>query len=308
MTQEVEMSERLASATEMAVPARGGLTHLEGTLVSRDGTELFVRSVRPLQPQAVVAIIHGYGDHSGCYTELMEYLASAGFEAQAIDLRGHGRSAGRRGFVRQWPEYLDDLRAFLDRLQRSAVGSLGAEPRPLFLIGQSHGALLLIHAILAGLPDVHGVVLTSPYLRSAFAIPAWKLTVGRLADRVVPWLPIRSELRCEQMTADTALLEVVRNDPLRLWIATPRWFFTARKAQAEAIARAAQLQLPVLLIQGEQDAVADPAAARLFYERLGSEDKTFFPAPTMRHETHREIGRADLWAAIVRWLRERLPG
>src|SRR4029453_12971312 len=74
---------------------RGGLTHLEGTLTSADGTELFVRSVRPLQPQAVVAIVHGYGDHSGCYLELMERLAAAGFEAHAFDLRGHGRSAGR---------------------------------------------------------------------------------------------------------------------------------------------------------------------------------------------------------------------
>src|SRR5439155_3975166 len=38
-------------------PARGGLTRLEGTLSSRDGTGLFVRSVRPPQPKALVAIV-----------------------------------------------------------------------------------------------------------------------------------------------------------------------------------------------------------------------------------------------------------
>jgi lysophospholipase len=261
-----------------------------------------------MQPRAAVGIIHGYGDHSGCYTELMEHLAAAGFEAQAIDLRGHGRSAGRRGFVTRWPEYLDDIRAFLDRLQPASLGDLGAEARPVFLLGQSHGALLLIHAALAGLLQVQGVVLTSPYLRSAFLVPPWKLTVGRVADRCVPWLPIRSELRSEMMTSDPALVQVIRGDPLYLRIATPRWYFGALKAQAEAMARADQFRLPVLLVQGEQDAVADPAATRLFYERLGSEDKSYLPITAMRHETHREIGRTEVWTAIVDWLRERLPG
>jgi lysophospholipase len=302
------VSEPLAFGLPATGTARGGLTHLEGTFASRDGTDLFVRSVRPMQPQAVVAILHGYGDHSGCYTELMGHLAGAGFEAQAIDFRGHGRSAGRRGFVSRWSEYLDDFHAFMDRLQRGAVGSLGAEPRPLFLLGQSHGALLVIHAALAGLQGVRGVVMTSPYLRSAFAVPGWKLTVGRVADRVAPWLPIRSQLRCEMMTTDPALVEVIRADPHCLRIATPRWFFAARAAQAEAIARAGQFQLPALLIQGEQDPVADAAAARLFYERLGSEDKSYLSFPAMRHETHREVGRAEVWDAMVRWLRERLPG
>src|SRR5438128_12565842 len=110
--------ERRAASAD--VPARGGLTHLEGTLTSRDGTELYTRSVRPPQPLAVVGIVHGYGDHSGCYTEGMELLAASGLEAQAIDLRGHGRSEGRRGHVAQWADYLKDLEAFLVRLRLAA--------------------------------------------------------------------------------------------------------------------------------------------------------------------------------------------
>src|SRR5437879_2403637 len=119
---------------------KGGLTFLEGTIRGRDHTELYVCSVRPPQPVATVGIIHGYGDHSGCYREGMERLASTGIEAHAVDLRGHGRSAGRRGHVQRWRDYLDDVAVFLDRVHRLTGASLYGAPPPLFLLGQSHGA------------------------------------------------------------------------------------------------------------------------------------------------------------------------
>jgi lysophospholipase len=286
---------------------RGGLTHLEGTVTSRDGTSLYVRSVRPPQPLAVVGIVHGYGDHSGCYSEGMDLLAASGFEAQALDLRGHGRSQGRRGHVGSWTDYLEDLEAFLVRLRQATGGaSLGGE-RPLFLLGQSHGALLLIHAALRGLEGVQGLIFTSPYLRFVLAAPAWKLTVGRLCERVVPWLPIPTEVRAEMLTRDPAVLDLFRTDDLRLKIATPGWFFAAQRAQAEAIARAPAFRFPVLIIQGGQDPITDPAATHAFFERLGSEDKTYAAFPALRHETLREVERQEVWGTIIGWLRERIP-
>jgi lysophospholipase len=287
---------------------RGSLTHLEGSLTSGDGTELFVRSVRPPQPLAVVGIVHGYGDHSGCYLEGMERLAGSGFEAQAFDLRGHGRSAGRRGHVDRWTDYLDDLAAFLTRLRQAARGAAFGDRQPLFLLGQSHGALLLVHAALRGLADTEGLVLTSPYLRFALTVPTWKLTVGRLCARTVPWLPIPSEIRGEMLTSDPAALDYFRQDTFRLRIATPGWFFAAQKAQAEAVARAPSFQLPVLVIQGGQDPITDPATTESFFRRLGSGDKTYRLFPAMRHETLREAGREETWDSILAWLRERTPG
>ncbi len=289
-------------------PTRGGLTYLDGTVVSRDGTELFVCSVHPPHPVAVVAVVHGYGDHGGCYREGLERLAAAGFEAQAIDLRGHGRSAGRRGHVGRWRHYLEDLTAFLDRVRRGAGGSLASEPRPLFLLGQSHGALLLIHAALTGLTgDVRGLVLTSPYLRFTLPVPAWKLNLGRIAARVLPWLPFPSEIRGDMLTSDPVMLETVRGDSLSLRIATPGWFFAAEKAQAEALARAPAIRQPVLVIQGGKDRVTDPAVTEQWVQRLGSDDKSYRLFLEMRHETLREAGRDAVWDAIIAWLRARLP-
>jgi alpha-beta hydrolase superfamily lysophospholipase len=296
----------LPKEPDRSLPLRGGLTYLEGSLDARDGTPLYTCSVRPPQPLAVVGIIHGYGDHAGCYGEFMERLAGSGFEAHAVDLRGHGRSGGRRGYARRWTDFLDDLQLFTERLQRATGSDQQAEARPLFLLGQSHGALLLIHAGIRGLAGVRGMVLTSPYLRFTLSPPAWKLTVGRAAARVAPWLPLPSELRSEMLTADPEILELARRDTLTLRIVTPGWFFAAQRAQAEAIARSPDFRLPVFVVQGGRDPITDPNATEAFFHRLGSEDKAYRCFPSMRHETLRELGRPQVFEAIIEWLRGRI--
>lgn len=261
--------------------------------------------MRPPQPLAVIGIVHGYGDHSGCYTELMERLAAAGFEAHAIDLRGHGRSGGRRGFARHWSDFLDDLQAFVERLQRSTGAHLQAGALPLFLLGQSHGALLLVHAALHGLSGVRGMLFTSPYLRFTLPVTPWKLRVGRLIRTVAPGFPMPTDIRVEMLTSDPEVLVLARGDALRLRIVTPGWFFAAQRAQAEALARAPDFHLPVLIIQGGRDPITDPAASEAFFRRLGSEDKTYRCFTGMRHETLREVGRDEIVEMIIEWLRGR---
>jgi alpha-beta hydrolase superfamily lysophospholipase len=49
--------------------------------------------------------------------------------------------------VRRWNEYLDDLHAFLAEISRvREAGDGAANPAPLFLLGQSHGALVIAAA------------------------------------------------------------------------------------------------------------------------------------------------------------------
>ena len=173
------------------------------------------------------------------------------------------------------------------------------------MLGQSHGALLLAHAGLKDLEEVRGLVLTSPYLRFALPVPAWKLSAGRLIGYALPWFPMRTEIRAEMLTSDASMLALARSDPLRLQIVTPGWFFAAQEAQSVALARAPDLRLPALIIQGGRDPVTDPAATEAFFHRLGSEDKTYRCFPEMRHETLRESGRQEVWETIVDWLRGR---
>src|SRR5215213_6770385 len=108
----------------------------EETLFPGRGVTLFRRWARPGGVAwARLALLHGYGDHSGRYVHFMQWLALRGVEVHALDFRGHGRSQGPRAHVRQWEDYLDDLAAFLD-LDPLRIAS---ERPPLFVLGHSHG-------------------------------------------------------------------------------------------------------------------------------------------------------------------------
>src|SRR5688572_12087092 len=103
------------------------------------GVRLFRRCWRPAEPaRAVVANVHGLGDHSGLYPTLVDHLVSRGITVHAPDLRGNGRSPGQRAYVARWEEFREDLRCFLEVVRAEDPG------RPVFLLGNSLGGLIVL--------------------------------------------------------------------------------------------------------------------------------------------------------------------
>ena len=105
-----------------------------GTLTAHDGVRLCWSSWQPeTEPRGVVVLVHGYGEHSGRYDLVAEFLTGAGFRVVAFDQRGHGLSGGRPAFVTHFDEFLADLDVVLT--------SVNAEPCdvPVILWGQSMG-------------------------------------------------------------------------------------------------------------------------------------------------------------------------
>jgi alpha-beta hydrolase superfamily lysophospholipase len=74
------------------------------------------------------------------------------------------------------------------------------------------------------------------------------------------------------------------------------------------IARAGEIRSPIVMLVGGQDTVVDPAAAREFYDRLGSEDRTLLLYPKMLHEPLNELGRDQVLDDVARWIESRLRG
>jgi lysophospholipase len=254
---------------------------------------------------ARLVIVHGYGEHCGRYGEFMTWMADRGVACFSFDFRGHGRSSGRRGYVRRWEEYGDDLRAFL------------AQPRlrwddgpPLFVLGHSHGGLVVPAAAIEASMDltgVAGVVLTSPYLHNAVPVPLHRRVVARIFNPFVPWARFRSGVRPEWLSSDPRIQQETIDDPLCHRSATPRWFLTMRRAQQHVMSSAQKFRLPMLMMIGTRDPVADPAACHAFYERAGSTDKSLKVYPEMVHELLRERERQRVFADIFAWMTRPIP-
>jgi lysophospholipase len=264
--------------------------------------KLFYRSVAPAGTAwGRLGLLHGYGDHCSRYLHFFRWMAERGVACHAIDFRGHGRSDGKRGFVARWDEFLDDANAL-----REEAGMKSGEGPPTFLVGHSHGGLVLVMAALRGLNGVAGTIFSCPYFKSGVPVPWYKMMLGRVANRCMPSIAIRSGLRPEWLCRDEELVEDSRNDPYGHLVAKPRWFLTMQEAQAEVMERAGEFKLPMLMLVGKGDCIAVPEVAERFFERAGSENKKILVYPQMLHEVLREKEREEVFGEILRWMKSRI--
>jgi alpha-beta hydrolase superfamily lysophospholipase len=278
-----------------------GIVHQEGAVErSLPGPTLHFRAAGPAQkPAAIVAMIHGYAEHGGRYAHVMDAWAERGIATVAIDLRGHGLSAGTRGHCRRFQEFLDDA-AELKHLVAARTASWGSVPPLLF--GHSFGGLVATSSVLADPGPWRALVLSAPYLELALPVPPAKLAVGKLVSRVWPTLRLASGLHGADVTRDAERARAYDKDPLVFPTTTARWFTEASEAQRRALDRAAALTLPLYEVVGTADRVAAPAAGRLFFERAGSKDKTLDVREGFFHEVLNEPewrGVADKMADFI---------
>ncbi len=266
-----------------------------------DGTKLKARWWRRAEPRGLVIIAHGFGEHGGAYERVARALGAAvGVDVLAADFRGHGLSPGRRGVVRAFDELTGDLQSVVDWSARERL------PGPHFLLGHSNGGQVALRLMLRQPASIAALILSNPALRVAMPIPPAKLKIGRLLLKYAPWITLKGDLRPGLLTRDPAIQEEHRSDPLRHGRMSAPLFFGMVDGGEMAIARAGEIRVPTLLLVGGQDPIIDPASAREFFDRVGSEDKTMHLYPKMLHEPMSEVGREQVFDDLMRWLSPRL--
>lgn len=270
-------------------------TTTDGFITSRDGTLLFFRRHAALAPVARVLVIHGFAEHSGRYLELLDALADAGFDALAFDLRGHGRSEGRRAHLLRFEDYLDDTRAAVAALTTGSDGTA-------LVFGHSMGGLIATHFAASEPERCRALALSSPMFARALAVNPLKVLAAHVLGRLLPVFSMPSGITGAHLTHDPA--EIARHDadPLILHNARAGWFLAMEAAMAAAPDAVARLTMPLYLMHGEADPLTAFDASRALFPSAPGTDKTFVALPGMRHETLHEIGRETVQANLVAWL------
>ena len=135
-----------------------------GMLKTPDGVSLrFARWLPPAGRRGTVCIFQGRAEWIEKYFETVRDLRARGFAVAALDWRGQGLSDRalsdrRKGYVRDFSEYETDLETFM----REIV--LPDCPPPIFAIGHSTGATVLIRAAHRGHRWFDRMVLTAPLI------------------------------------------------------------------------------------------------------------------------------------------------
>ncbi|MBD0381036.1 alpha/beta fold hydrolase [Paenibacillus sedimenti] len=102
---------------------------------------LYFRAWIPEHPRGVLIFIHGAAEHSGLYGHIGTESMNRQIACMAPDLRGFGQSAGQKGHIHRFQDYLDDLDQLVIQIQKQYP------QLSIFLFGHSLGALIVIRYV-----------------------------------------------------------------------------------------------------------------------------------------------------------------
>lgn len=277
------------------------MNHSEGTFAGAGGLELFEQHWRPDgEPRAVLVIVHGIGEHSGRYPNVVNRLVSRGYAVYGFDHRGHGRSPGQRGFIHRWSEFREDVRLFLDWVRQR-------EPnRPLFLMGHSMGGLIVLDTVLHHPEGLRGVVASAPALAQSGVSP-FLITLSKVMSAIVPTFSLDTGLDATAISRNEDVVKAYTSDPLVHGKATARLGAEMVATMKWTNEHAGEWQPPLLIVHGGADPIVPPASSRAFFERVPVSDKERHEYEGGYHEPHNDLGWEQAVGDVERWLERHLP-
>ena len=263
------------------------------------GLRLYYQAWEPdARPRAVVALVHGLGEHVARHAHLAEALVGAGYAMMGFDQRGHGRSGGLRGDAPSYEALLDDIDLLMDWVTES-------HPRvPVFMYGHSLGGGLVLNYVLRRAPRVRGVISSSPWLRTAAKLTPMQ---AFLADTVAPIFPtVRTKWGSPSvLSRDPGIAPAFKRDPLAHGLVSARMYLECVRAGEWALEHARDFPAPLLLMHGTGDRLTSWEASREFARRLGRR-ATWRTWDGSYHELHNELQGPQVIKVIVNWMKRRL--
>ena len=250
-------------------------------------------------PRALIAIVHGLGEHSGRYAALASDLVQARFTVAALDLPGHGEAPGARGDAPSWTL----LREQVVPATLTASHGLPGQPDglPAILLGHSLGGALALDYALAHPQRLVAVVASAPALRTSMP-PWWKLTLANVARVTAPSAGFPNGLDESGISRDPEVLRLRVEDPLMHDRITPRLYFDFNEARQRVLRDARRLQIPALVLQGNADRVVDPRGAAEFVAAAPPGLARLVVCPEAYHEVFNDTSRAQTVRELIGWL------
>ena len=255
----------------------------------RDGSEMHCETMQGGSDTWFIGV-HGIGEHLGRESRLSELFADQYYVFQ-YDLRGHGRSDGRRGYVDSFSVYYDDLEDIVAQL---------ASRHPAFryaLFGHSMGALIAAGFVQGGsnrAPPPERLFLGSPPIGLGGLGGA---IVNRLPRRVVGSLsrfpvsvPIAGAINRRYISHEKGVVDRLKRDPLVLKRLHSRLLCGLVEASRTVFGRPIAAPCPLHAAVGSADRIVScPAARRYFAEHEPTAD--FHIVEGAYHELHNESAR-----------------
>src|SRR5687767_7001632 len=123
-------------------------------------------------------------EHSARHSNTIEFLLKHHIEIVRFDLRGAGRSGGRRQWVEKFEHYVEDTSQVFHWIHRELP------PLPLFVLGHSLGGAIATYFTALYQKNLAGLILSAPAFLVGSKIPPVKIALAKILNRWAPTLRV----------------------------------------------------------------------------------------------------------------------
>jgi len=270
------------------------MNHIEGNFTGVRNTNIYYQAWLPVENvQAVLLIVHGLGEHSGRYMNVVNHFVPLGYAVYGFDHIGHGKSGGAREFVKSFEDYTETLTIYYKMVLD------WQEDKPIFLLGHSMGGLIATYYLLDHQALFKGAIISAPTIKVSDNIS--KQGQGR--RRGARGSRAHRRPGAKAISRDPEVVSIYANDPLVFHGKTPaRLASELLRAMLRVTAELNIISLPFIVVQGSEDKLVDPAGAQILYDKASSQDKIIKIYEGLHHEVFNEPERSRVLKDVETWL------
>ena len=233
---------------------------------------------------------HGLAEYSKSYIEIATFFQEKGFNVITYDLRGHGKSFGKRGDIESYQEYLDDLNEIVIMAKKLSS--------KVFLVGHSMGGIITnLYTSLNN--NVNGVIISSSptdYLdrvKSMRYLPKFLVNNKRL----------KTSFNDPKLTANLNYVKDAYDlDYVYIRITTEVLVRAIKKLKRNY----KNYTTPALFLYSKKDELVNYTNGEYIMSMIKSEDKELILYENSNHNIFIDIEKEQIYFDILKWLNDRI--
>lgn len=272
-------------------------------IISFDGTPLKCL-IRETGSNKWLIVTHGLGEHLGRH-EFFLKLFSQNFNIAIYDLRGHGRSGGKRAWVEDFSDFSKDLEVVIEYLKKHF--SL----QSYILFGHSMGGLITADFMQNHVKEdtyPEKVFLSSPAVGAPGVMgPVFANAPKFLLESLtkLPTIPLAGVLNLRKLSHDSRVYESYLKDEFTILKIHTKLYMEIMKANREVFSRPLRIHCPLYVSIGTEDELVHPGLLIKYFTEV-EKNAQLKVVEGGFHELHNEIEKFK--KPYLNFLRQSLTG
>lgn len=273
-----------------------GRLDLFSKIKSFDKTELYYAKDIPENSKAIIVIVHGVAEHLGRYEFIKNKLNTFGYGVYRFDNRGHGKSGGNRGDLKDFNELIDDADTIVTMAKNENPNL------PIFMLGHSMGGFIAATYGVKYPGKLNGQILSGAATnKMPFSLTLKSIRLPYILKGIVP--NSLSKLICR----DPAVVKAYEDDPLVLKETTLRFNTQfVNRGITWLINNLSSYYYPCLILHGGDDKIVPKYCSEKFYSAISSNDKQIKIYDGLFHEIFNEKEKDAVIEDVHKWIEERI--